>query len=466
MLCNTRGSIPSPPSVTTLKAATRRPVRSHTRRRALKWLHHLRLERRAHVCRPPPEPPPCRSDSDVMTGTTYPDSSDTDSLLNPSPMLGGSISTTSSVPSLWTSCSSDVSDDKSNLSSDYDPLDDDFETPPPPAGSLMSFWDRLFDPTSFGDFPELVVDRVPSDWTQYAPTVPDDQSVSSTDSSTQWNPYLRPPVMSVAVVKAAPRLVDLDGATVMSKPGQLIDSGGNFNMCHDLSLLVNARPIEPFTINMAAKEGASTSRCTHRGDFSIPMSDGSVFYTTMFFNPSASDTILSPEYICLNSRGYLVRWVQEGGPHLPDGAVSFYDTYGKVVIRLKLTRRHGLYYTTTSAIAVDDAYIPASREGNTFACYHTELDDDDASWDMPSLASGDSSVASDNSDDIPLAPSVVFRDMHKPPHARASPQPPPATAKSTPPLHTHIDADLWQARLGHCSEWQLRVLPHAVTGTP
>jgi hypothetical protein len=34
------------------------------------------------------------------------------------------------------------------------------------------------------------------------------------------------------------------------------------------------------------------------------------------------------------------------------------------------------------------------------------------------------------------------------------------------PRRQQLEADLWQARLGHCGEWQLKVLPHAVDGTP
>lgn len=34
------------------------------------------------------------------------------------------------------------------------------------------------------------------------------------------------------------------------------------------------------------------------------------------------------------------------------------------------------------------------------------------------------------------------------------------------PRRQQLEADLWQARLGHCGEWQLKVLPHAVDCTP
>ena len=34
------------------------------------------------------------------------------------------------------------------------------------------------------------------------------------------------------------------------------------------------------------------------------------------------------------------------------------------------------------------------------------------------------------------------------------------------PWQQQLEAYLWQAQLGHCGEWQLKVIPHAVDGTP
>ena len=69
--------------------------------------------------------------------------------------------------------------------------------------------------------------------------------------------------------------------------GDLVDSGGNFCMCNDLSMLVNVQPIKPFGISMAATQQKTEPMCTHRGEFAIPMIDGSVFYTRMYFNLTA-----------------------------------------------------------------------------------------------------------------------------------------------------------------------------------
>jgi hypothetical protein len=85
--------------------------------------------------------------------------------------------------------------------------------------------------------------------------------------------------------------------------GELIDTGGNFNMTNRLDILVNVIRIKPFTIGMAAKEDKSTSVCTHCGNFPIPMLDESIFYTPVYYNEHASDLILSPEAICYASGG-------------------------------------------------------------------------------------------------------------------------------------------------------------------
>jgi hypothetical protein len=93
-------------------------------------------------------------------------------------------------------------------------------------------------------------------------------------------------------------------------------------MTNDLNSMINIIKIKPFTIGMAAKESNSTSQCTHRGDFPIPMLDGSTFYTPIFYNASASDTIMSPEAICYSSKGLLSRWTQSGSPDDSTGIMS------------------------------------------------------------------------------------------------------------------------------------------------
>jgi hypothetical protein len=171
-----------------------------------------------------------------------------------------------------------------------------------------------------------------------------------------------------------------------STKGELIDTGGNFNMSNNLDHLVNMVQIKPFSIGMAAKEDKSTSMCTHRGDFPIPMLDGSVFYTPMYYNAQASNSILSPEAICYASDGLLSRWSQSGSPNDSTSKVSFYNNSGAEVISLTLNKRNGLYYSPVSAIATDKG-IPASistTQPDVSIYYHTYegVEDDGVSLDF------------------------------------------------------------------------------------
>jgi hypothetical protein len=83
------------------------------------------------------------------------------------------------------------------------------------------------------------------------------------------------------------------------------------------------------------------------------MIDGSTFYTPMYFNEHASDSILSPEAICFASGGLLSKWSQSGSPDDSTGRVSFYDNKGTEVISLTLNKRNGLYYTPVTSVAVN-----------------------------------------------------------------------------------------------------------------
>ena len=156
-------------------------------------------------------------------------------------------------------------------------------------------------------------------------------------------------------------------------------------MTNNLGNLVNVVKIKPFTIGMAVKESNSTSQCTHCGDFPLTMLDGSTFYTPVYFNASASDTILSPEAICYASNGLLSRWSQSGSPDDTTGNVTFYSDKGAEVILLTLHKRNGLYYSLVTAVGVNsDASSSASIVDRDMAVYFHSEDDsnDDVSLDF------------------------------------------------------------------------------------
>jgi hypothetical protein len=193
----------------------------------------------------------------------------------------------------------------------------------------MDLWDKPIPTSCLHNFPSRFEDAKCHFYKNIL--LDDDNSVSSIefpnsddDSYLITNPISSRPVMHLTRVHAIPQVLRLSPCSSRTIGGELVDSGGNFNMTNDLSLLLNVVAIRPFSIGMAAQESKSSSMCTHRGDFPLPMNDGSIFYTPMFYNPSASETILSPEAICFNSMDFLTHWNQSGSTTSDGGSVSFY----------------------------------------------------------------------------------------------------------------------------------------------
>ena len=160
---------------------------------------------------------------------------------------------------------------------------------------LLDLWDKPFPPGSFHDFLELFKDGMVTIDTSSTHEITDDDSSISSAASLADVPLHAAPVLQN--ISATTRVVNSEHT------GELVDTGGNFNMRNDISMLVNVQQITPFGISMAATQDKSTPSCTHCGDFAIPMLDGSVFYTPMYYNPQALDCILSPQAICHSSRG-------------------------------------------------------------------------------------------------------------------------------------------------------------------
>jgi hypothetical protein len=253
-------------------------------------------------------------------------------------------------------------------------------------------------------------------------------------------------------------------------------------MTNDLNLLVNVVTIKPFPISMAAKETESTSKCTHRGDFPLPMNDSSIFYTPMFYNAQASDSILSPDSICECSNGLLERWSQSGNIATAEGNVVFFDSTGAEVISLSLNKRNGLYYTPIQTIAVNGGVNINRHMSDGVIYFHTPdgVDDDDVSIcttdedNWTHLASPTRS-GKDFTPPIASPPTMPLTSPSKTPPTTqpidtSVAKPKPLSVSPTPiefiPKSKQIEADLWQARLGHCNEWQLKVLPMSTEGTP
>jgi hypothetical protein len=151
---------------------------------------------------------------------------------------------------------------------------------------------------------------------------------SNDDTYFADNPISSRHVQHLTHIHLEPQVAFSPLVATTSVSGELVDSGGNFNMTNRLDALLNVVAIKPFSIGMAAQESRSSSFCTHCGDFPIRMCDGSIFYTPMFYNAQASETILSPESICFHSNGVITHWTQSGSTLADNGSVSFFDSNG------------------------------------------------------------------------------------------------------------------------------------------
>ena len=121
---------------------------------------------------------------------------------------------------------------------------------------------------------------------------------------------------------------------------------------------------------------------------------------------------------------------------------------------MTLHKHNGLYYSSVTVVGVNsDASSSASVVDRDVAVYfHSEDDSDD-----------DVSLDFDDGFDYPEQPPIANHNAQLPlkgPTPSGPTMPPmsvPIPKSSTQPhlLKTkQVEADLWQARLGHCSDWQ------------
>jgi hypothetical protein len=183
----------------------------------------------------------------------------------------------------------------------------------------MDYWDKPIPSSCLHNFPSRFEDLKCNFLDDDAHSLSSiEYDNSDADTYFDENPISSRPVQHLTHVHIDSRVVFTPVACLTSNSGELVDSGGNFSMTNRLDTLLNVVAIKPFSIGMAAQESRSSSFCTHRGDFPLVMCDGSVFYTPMFYNAKASETILSPESICFHSNGVLTSWTQSGST-LADG---------------------------------------------------------------------------------------------------------------------------------------------------
>ena len=94
--------------------------------------------------------------------------------------------------------------------------------------------------------------------------------------------------------------------------GGLCDPGANICMTNNFKLLHGIRRLAtPISVGVAldtSTSGMKTSVCTHVGYLLLPLTDGGEHRQRCYFNPSATDTFLSPHAVCNDSDGLLTTW--------------------------------------------------------------------------------------------------------------------------------------------------------------
>ena len=111
------------------------------------------------------------------------------------------------------------------------------------------------------------------------------------------------------------------------------------------------------------------------------MTNGSIYYSPVYYNAQASDNIILPENICVTSSGLFIRWEQCGSTESSYGQVNVYHVNATVAISLSLQKRNGLYYTDITTLTLDKPDIHSRPSTAATIYFHMPADvpDDDAS---------------------------------------------------------------------------------------
>jgi hypothetical protein len=146
-------------------------------------------------------------------------------------------------------------------------------------------------------------------------------------------------------------------AMVLTKveKGGMADTGANCSMTANWNALKNVKKLDqPILVGVAVTDDGSlrqTAECTHIGDYPIECDDGSVVYTKCFYNPNASDTIISPQAIIDASHEYHT-WEQVGRRMGQPGQLRFLGHQSTKTITLH--QNNGLYFCNSNVFNVLD----------------------------------------------------------------------------------------------------------------
>jgi hypothetical protein len=229
-------------------------------------------------------------------------------------------------------------------------------------------------------------------------------------------------VQQVATYNVIAGLGTYGRALVLSKveKGGMADTGANCSMTANWNALRNVQKLDnPIIVGVAVLDDGSmrqTAECTHIGDYPIECDDGTVVLTKCFYNPNASDTIISPQAI-IDASLESHTWEQVGRRMGQPGQLRFIGQQSSKTITLH--QNNGLYFCNSKVFDVLD-----DNENETL---HT------------------------------VNQCQVNKNTRKP----------WKTTQYTPASKAKIlESETWCLRLGGCSEQQLAELPKHVDGLP
>ena len=216
--------------------------------------------------------------------------------------------------------------------------------------------------------------------------------------------------------------------TQLAGLSSMADSGANVCITNDSSILINIRTIKPIPLGVALSPSTTdttATMCTQQGELPIPLLDGSYHFQPFLINQHATDTILSPAHV-MKSSSRINAWSQSGSESGSHDSLTFTDVSGTPLLILPLTTYNGLQY-----------------------CSYSSSSD----FSTPIVRSTISYPATEPTESVQTDPEDVSA-------------PSPVTPTSCIGLRRVLEAELWAARLGFCSEWQLQSLPKHAQGLP
>jgi hypothetical protein len=170
--------------------------------------------------------------------------------------------------------------------------------------------------------------------------------------------------------------------------------------------------------------------CKYVGMLPIHCDDGATIYTQCFYNPYATDTIISPQAILDQSNDF-TSWTQIGRQIGESGQLVFKGP--NITRTITLHQQNGLYYCN-------------ALKFNIYQAQQDEMDmlEQDAVANNLTWHTGTTQVAN--------------------PHTRKGI---PRTGKYQPTSKAKIlESETWSLRLGACHETQLKELPKHAIGLP